>query len=184
MNHTELLDKCKRHELNSIGIGLSKIDIVKNNIIVCGKTTNLFKNKTAELLLSFYDSANESIIHILISCHCVVNSSRWFFKLKVDEVQESSEIKSTSTLEVKRDWITEFILYETDSHDNSLDYNKEKYLSDALVINFSDHMVLSIISCMGDDEHEPSMWIKYFDKDHFDMERELRMEKWTLRGTR
>lgn len=183
MNHTELLDRCKCHELNSISIGLSRIDIVRNNVVVYGKATNLFKNNTAEILLFFYDSANENIIRILISCHCVWNSSEWFFKLKVDEVLESSNISPSSTLEVKG-WITEFILYETDSHDNSLDYNKEEYLSDALIINFSDHKVLSIISCMGDDEHEPSMWIKYFDNKHVDMRSEFRMEKWTVRGMR
>mgnify|MGYP003378548772 CR=1 FL=1 len=183
MNQLELLECCKNHELNGIRIGWSRIDIMNNNLEVFGKTTTYFTDNTAEILLYSLDEENYKSRAFLISCHCVWNSTKWFFKLKISEVSDHSKIHNSPVVEV-RGRISEFLLYETDSNDNSFDYNKEEYLSDALIIKFTDKKVLSLVSCLVDDEHEPCIWIKHFMEDQLNMEKELRMGKWELREKR
>ena len=146
--------------------------------ILSSASTLKYEEPSSELNLNF--ESNSKLLNI--ASQTIRTNEGWFFKLKATEIDyEQSDTRSCISL--NRSKIKSFELYETDSADNTLNYNTEIYLPDAMKIILENGAKLILQCMMGEDEAEPALLVYYIDKDNFNTEIDLNTEKWKLKET-
>lgn len=169
---------------NYIGKTISTIHLGANNahpdcqfFEILSSASNLkYDELSSELNLNFEDHTKL----LNIACQTIRTKEGWFFKLKATEIDyEQADARSCISLESSR--IISFELYETDSADNTLKYDSEIYLPDAMKIIFENGVKIILQSMMGEDEAEPALLLYYIDKQNHYTEIDLNNNKWKLK---